>query len=234
MQHSPLSVAILFSGRGGNLHSLAAAIEQQQLNIRIRCAISNRPQAAGLRHAMHYALPTHIIDHREYQHKNAFEHALSKAIDAEPIDLIIMAGFMRVLSAEFVQRYSGKIINLHPSLLPKYRGLDTHQRALTAGDNEHGASVHLVEPELDNGPVIAQYRLPIEHNDTAQSLAERLAPHEHRLLQVVTALFAARVIQVDYNQITLNGQRLKQPLLLDRDLVWPPTSSGNIITGTIE
>lgn len=218
MVSTPLSVAVLISGRGSNLEALAMAAANQQLNIQIQAVISNRPAAAGIRHAQHYGLKTHIIDHRLYADKTAFEHNLTHAIDAADVELIILAGFMRVLSSDFVQQYTGKIINLHPSLLPKYPGLDTHHRVLEAGDSEHGASVHLVEPELDSGPVIAQYRMPVNHGDSAQTLAQRLAPHEHRLLQAVTALFAAGAIQVESGQINFKNQPLLAPLILDQGL----------------
>ncbi len=221
MQNLPLPVAVLFSGQGTNLKTLAQAAANQQLNIAIRCAICNKPTAQGIQHALTHGLQTHIIDHRQYPDKPAFEQDLANALDAAQVELIILAGFMRILSAGFVQRFSGKMINLHPSLLPRHRGLDTHQRALAAGDREHGSSIHLVVPELDNGPVIAQYRMPIAPHDTPISLAQRLAPHEHRLLQAVIALFTQCAIQVKSRQVMFNGQALRQPLLLDQNISWP-------------
>ncbi len=218
MATAPLSVAVLISGRGSNLEALARSAANQQLNIQIQAVISNQPAAPGIRHARQYGLKTHIIDHRSYVDKTAFEHDLIRAIDAAKVELIILAGFMRVLSSDFVQQYAGQIINLHPSLLPKYPGLDTHHRVLEAGDVEHGASVHLVEPELDSGPVIAQYRMPVNANDTAETLAQRLAPHEHRLLQAVTALFAVGAIQVESGQIYFENQPLRAPLILGQGL----------------
>lgn len=223
MTAQPLPVAVLISGRGGNLRALASAADE--LNIRIHAVISNRPCAGGIRHALDHALPVHIIDHREYDQPAAFERDLQRALQGASIELIIMAGFMRVLSSEFVRRFEGRMINLHPSLLPKYRGLNTHQRALEAGEQEHGASVHLVVPELDSGPVIAQYRMPVLPGDTAQTLAERLAPQEHRLLLAVTALFARRAIEVQSGRPLLNGQVLDRPLQLGNGLDWPLPSA---------
>ncbi len=216
--HPPLSVAVLFSSRGGNLQALARSASSGNLNIHIRGTICNRPSAAGIRHALHYALPLHIIDHRQYSDRAGFERDLMRALDASQVELVILAGFMRILSDTLVMRYAGRMINLHPSLLPKYRGLNTHQRALDAGDRIHGASVHLVVPELDNGPVIAQYRMAIQANDDAATLAERLAPHEHRLLQTVTELFAQRALQVKSDKVIHAGQPLPGPLQLDHDL----------------
>ncbi len=221
MSHKPLPVAVLFSGRGGNLKAMALSAENGQLNIAIRCVVCNQPSAPGITHALSHHLLTHVIDHRQYSDRQAFESRLMEALDNAQVELIILAGFMRVLSDDFVNHFAGKMINLHPSLLPKYRGLDTYSRALAAGDRQHGSSVHLVEPELDNGPVIAQYRLPIKSGDTPESLAQRLAPHEHRLLQAVIALFADRAIQVKSRQVMFNGQPLRQALLLDHDIHWP-------------
>lgn len=220
-----LPVAVLISGRGSNLKALADAVANRQLNVQIRAVISNRPAAAGIQYALEHGLNTHVIDHRLYPDKAAFERDLSQAIDAAQVELIILAGFMRVLSNEFVQHYADRMINLHPSLLPKYPGLETHRRALEAGDTEHGASIHMVEATLDNGPVIAQYRMSVSQDDTAGTLAARLAPHEHRLLQAVTALFARNAIEVQSGLIMYKDQPLKQPLVLDQDLTWPFTDN---------
>jgi len=221
MPNTALPVAILFSGRGSNLKALTQSTINGQLNLDIRCVICNHPSAAGIQHAIDHGLPLHIIDHRQYSDKVAFEQGLHHTLLAAGVELIILAGFMRILSADFVDHFAGKIINLHPSLLPKYRGLNTHHRALTNGDKQHGSSVHLVESELDNGVVIAQYKMPIQADDTPETLAQRLAPQENRLLQAVTALFARGDIQVESQQVMLNNQPLNQVLLLDQTIHWP-------------
>ena len=211
---------VLFSGRGGNLQAIASAIAAGQLNARIIAAISNRPSAAGLRHALAHRLPTHIIDHQLATDLQHCEQQLQHCIDTYAPDLIILAGFMRVLSPDFVQHYHGRIINLHPSLLPKYQGLNTHQRALDNGDDNHGASVHFVTPELDGGPVIANFTLSINNKDTATTLANRLAPQEHRLLLAVIALFSRHAIQLRNQTIYFDDQPLTCPLQLDSEIHW--------------
>lgn len=212
--------AILFSGRGSNLNAIAAAEKTGHLDIDIVAAITDRPTSPGIHHALEYALPVWIIDPKQYTEPGHFEQRLASAIDGSEADLIVMAGFMRILSDAFVQRYAGRMINLHPSLLPKYRGLNTHTRVLENSDTIHGASVHIVTPELDAGPVIAQYQMPVLAADTAASLAERLAPHEHRLLLAVIALFSTDSVSVSGNDIKVKQNTLTKPLLLDQDINW--------------
>ncbi len=175
---APLRVVILLSGAGSTLRAIVAA----QLNIEIVAVLSDRADSAGLAFAQASGLSALCIQRRNFATKQAFEAAMIEALDAVKPDLIVLAGFMRVLSATMVQRFAGCMINLHPSLLPKYPGLDTHARALAAGDGEHGASVHWVTAELDGGPVIAQTRTSILLDDTAETLSARLKPLEHELV----------------------------------------------------
>ena len=186
-QYGPLRVAVLLSGAGSTLRAIVAA----GLNIEIVAVLSDQPDAAGLAFAQASGLSALCIQRRNYTSKLAFEAALIEALLAVKPDLIVLAGFMRVLSPTMVAHFAGRMINLHPSLLPKYPGLDTHARAIAAGDGEHGASVHWVTAELDAGPVLAQLSTPILPGDTAEALSARLKPLEHALVVSVLAQFAA-------------------------------------------
>lgn len=186
-QYGPLRVAVLLSGAGSTLRAIVAA----GLNIEIVAVLSDQPDAAGLAFAQASGLSALCIQRRNYTSKLAFEAALIEALLAVKPDLIVLAGFMRVLSPTMVAHFAGRMINLHPSLLPKYPGLDTHARAIAAGDGEHGASVHWVTAELDAGPVLAQLSTPILPGDTAEALSARLKPLEHALVVSVLTQFAA-------------------------------------------
>ena len=189
MIQRPLRVAVLLSGAGSTLRAVVNA----KLNIDIVAVLSDRSDAAGLTFAQASGLSALCVQRRNYATKQTFEAGLSEALDAVKPDLIVLAGFMRVLSAAMVAHFKGRMINLHPSLLPKYPGLDTHARALAAGDSEHGASVHWVTAELDGGPVIAQTRTPILPEDTAETLSSRLKPLEHALVvSVLKSLVTSR------------------------------------------
>jgi phosphoribosylglycinamide formyltransferase-1 len=174
-------LVILISGRGSNMRSIIEAINHQQLDATVAAVISNRPDAAGLEYASSQSIPTKIIDHKAFADRDSFDRALAQQIDEFKPDYVILAGFMRILTAEFVEHYQNKLINIHPSLLPKFKGLDTHQRAIDAGEKEHGASVHFVTAELDDGPVIMQAKVQVMSDDTAQTLAARVLEQEHQL-----------------------------------------------------
>jgi phosphoribosylglycinamide formyltransferase-1 len=163
------------------MRSIMAAQAAGDLNAEIVAVISNRPNAAGIESAAEAGISTAIVDHKTYDSREAFDTALAKEIDAYEPDYVILAGFMRILTADFVNHYQHRLLNIHPSLLPKYKGLNTHQRAIDAGDEEHGASVHFVTPELDDGPVILQAKVPILEGDTADTLAARVLEQEHLL-----------------------------------------------------
>jgi len=179
-QHKP-AVVILISGRGSNMKSIVEAKNNGELDINIAAVISNRPDAAGLEYAEQQGIATSVIDHKTFESRESFDTALANLIDGYSPNLVVLAGFMRILTAEFVEHYSQRLINIHPSLLPKFKGLDTHQRAIEAGETEHGASVHFVTPELDDGPVISQAKVPVMPDDTASTLAARVLVEEHKL-----------------------------------------------------
>lgn len=174
-------LVILISGRGSNMRSIIEAINHQQLDATVAAVISNRPDAAGLEYASSQSIPTKTVDHKAFADRDSFDKALAKQIDEFNPDYVILAGFMRILTAEFVEHYQNKLINIHPSLLPKFKGLDTHQRAIEAGEQEHGASVHFVTAELDDGPVIMQAKVKVMADDSAQTLAARVLEQEHQL-----------------------------------------------------
>jgi phosphoribosylglycinamide formyltransferase-1 len=163
------------------MKSIVEAVNSGSLAVNVSAVISNRPDAAGLDYAHNAGIHTAVIDHKNFESRELFDQAMAKEIDNYSPDLVILAGFMRILTTEFVEHYAGKLINIHPSLLPKFKGLHTHQRAIDAGEKEHGASVHIVTAELDDGPVVLQARVPVLENDTAESLAARVLEQEHIL-----------------------------------------------------
>lgn len=175
------TLAVLISGRGSNMVAIAKACERGELPAQIGLVISNRPDAQGLEHAQSMGVPTTVVDHKTFASRELFDEALHERLKNLQPRWIVLAGFMRILTAEFVHRWEDKILNIHPSLLPKHPGLDTHRRALECGDSEAGASVHIVTPELDAGPVIAQVRVPVLSDDTPETLGERVLAKEHQL-----------------------------------------------------
>ena len=186
MPRAMKSVVCLISGRGSNLEAIlrTALAEGWQANARIRVAavVSNRPAVGGLQVAQQYGVPGSVLDHTGYASREAFEAALAQTIDAHRPALIVLAGFMRVLTPGFVARYRGRLLNIHPSLLPAFPGLDTHARALRAGVRLHGATVHFVSDQLDGGPIVAQAAVPVRPDDTEHTLAARVLEQEHLLL----------------------------------------------------
>jgi phosphoribosylglycinamide formyltransferase 1 len=184
-------VAILISGRGSNMAALIEAAKAPDYPAAIVLVVSNRPDAAGLGHAQEAGIDTAIVDHRPFgEDRQAFEHALDRELQAHRIDLVCLAGFMRLLTSDFVQRWSGRMLNIHPALLPQFKGLHTHRRALAAGVKRHGATVHFVVPEMDSGPIIAQDSVPVLDGDTEASLARRVLEIEHRLYPLALRLVA--------------------------------------------
>ncbi len=175
------AIVILISGNGSNMMSIINAVQKGKLAITIAAVISNRPDAKGLSLARDADIDTVIVDHKRFVSREKFDEALVKEISSYSPDLIVLAGFMRILTDRFIDCFAGKLINIHPSLLPKFKGLNTHQRAIDAGETEHGASVHLVTTELDGGPVIMQARVPILPDDTKITLAARVLAQEHHL-----------------------------------------------------
>ena len=203
-------LAVLISGSGTNLQALIDAIEAGTLPARIVCVLSNRPDAGGLERARQHGLDTLEINHRDYPSREAFDQAMIAALDPCAPDTLVLAGFMRILTPAFVQHYAGRLINIHPSLLPRYPGLNTHQRALEAGDTEHGCSIHFVTDELDGGPLIAQARIPVQANDTPATLSKRVQASEHQLYPQVLAWRAEGRLRLTDHGVELDGQTLPE------------------------
>ena len=201
-------VVVLLSGTGSNLQALIDSDDVKASPATIRAVISNRADAYGLQRAKDAGIDTRVLDHKAFEGREAFDAALIKVIDEFKPKLVVLAGFMRILSAEFVRHYQGRLLNIHPSLLPKYKGLHTHQRALEAGDGEHGCSVHFVTEELDGGPLVVQAVIPVESDDSPHSLAQRVHTQEHRIYPLAVRWFAEGRLSLDEQGALLDGQLL--------------------------
>ncbi len=198
-----MRVVILISGRGSNMRALLEA----RLPVEIACVISNRADAAGLETAAAHGVATQVLNHRDYPDRAAFDVALAAEIDRHAPDLVILAGFMRVLSDAFVMHYERRLINIHPALLPAFPGLDTHARALAGGVKLHGCTVHFVTPEVDSGPILAQAAVPVLADDTVETLAARVLAQEHRLYPEAVRWFAeGRVVWREDGTVHVRGQ----------------------------
>ncbi|WP_010447999.1 phosphoribosylglycinamide formyltransferase [Pseudomonas asplenii] len=202
------SVVVLLSGSGSNLQALIDDVRTGDNPAHIAAVISNRTDAYGLQRARDAGIETRTLDHKAFEGREAFDAALIELIDAFNPQLVVLAGFMRILSAEFVRHYQGRLLNIHPSLLPKYKGLHTHQRALDAGDSEHGCSVHFVTEELDGGPLVVQAVVTVESGDSAQSLAQRVHTQEHRIYPLAVRWFAEGRLSLGEQGALLDGQLL--------------------------
>ena len=212
MSHLP-RIAVLASGQGSNLQAILDAIAAGSLPAEVVGVFSDRPDAQALQRVaepLRWSLPA-----KSFSDRQAFDAQMADAVAACLPDWVVCAGYMRILGEAFIDRFRGRLLNIHPSLLPKYRGLHTHRRALEAGDTEHGASVHLVVPELDAGAVIAQARIPVLAGDTPQTLAQRLLPHEHALLLAVLRLAVAGRITEQDATVCCDAQALFTPMRLD-------------------
>ncbi|WP_192984980.1 phosphoribosylglycinamide formyltransferase [Pseudomonas sp. EggHat1] len=204
----PCNVVVLISGSGSNLQALIDSVAHDGNPARIAAVICNRAGAYGLERAKQAGIATELLDHKQFDGREAFDAALIQAIDAHQPDLVVLAGFMRILTPGFVQHYSGRLLNIHPSLLPKHKGLHTHQRALEAGDTEHGCSVHFVTEELDGGPLVVQAVLPVMADDTAESLARRVHQQEHQIYPLAVRWFAEGRLRLGAQGAMLDGQPL--------------------------
>lgn len=213
-EHQKLPIVVLLSGSGSNLKAIIDAAQTSQLDVEICAVISNRADAYGLERARQAGIEARALDHTGFESREAFDQAMMALIDSYQPGLVVLAGFMRILSDGFVDHYAGRLLNIHPSLLPKYQGLKTHQRAIDAGDTEAGASVHFVSRELDGGPVIMQAQVPLLADDTAELLAKRVLTLEHRLYPEAIQLFATGALQQRDNQVWYKGKLLGQPLSL--------------------
>ena len=201
-------IVVLISGSGTNLQAIIDACKTADYPGQVVGVISNKPDVFGLERAKKANIANQAISHKDYISRELYDEALVKAIDAYQPDLVVLAGFMRILTADFVQHYQGRLINIHPSLLPKYQGLHTHQRAIDAGDKEHGVSVHFVTEELDGGPVILQAKVPIFAGDTADILAERVHEQEHRIYPLVVKWFCQNRLTMENGAAVLDGNIL--------------------------
>lgn len=205
----PCNVVVLISGSGSNLQAL---IDQQEASSpsRIRAVISNRGDAYGLQRAQQAGIETRVLEHGHFADRAAFDTALMEAIDAHAPGLVVLAGFMRILTPAFVRQYEGRLLNIHPSLLPRYKGLDTHRRVLEAGDAEHGCSVHFVTEELDGGPVVVQATVAVEPADDVERLAQRIHAAEHRIYPLAVRWFGEGRLRLQGGRAMLDGQPLPE------------------------
>lgn len=210
-----MPVAILISGRGTNMRVIAELAAADALPIDIRVVVSDQAQAAGLASAASMGIETRTLSPRDYPDRAAYDAALVQLLAPYAPQLIVLAGFMRILSATFIDAFAGRILNVHPSLLPKYRGLHTHRRALEAGDAVHGVSIHFVTQELDGGPLVSQALIDVRPDDTPETLSSRVQQQEHRIYPQAIEWFAAGRLRLRDNQVWLDGRPLEQPVVVD-------------------
>ena len=207
--------AVLISGRGSNLQTLIEHCRAPGASASIALVVSNVPGARGLEHAKAAGIATRVIDHRAFGGRREFEEALDEALDASAIELVCLAGFMRVVSPWFVERWRDRLLNIHPSLLPAFPGLDTHRRALEAGVRLHGCTVHFVRAELDAGPIVVQGAVPVRPDDTAESLAARVLEVEHRCYPLALELVASGRARVVGERVVVEGASSPDALLIN-------------------
>jgi phosphoribosylglycinamide formyltransferase-1 len=209
------SIVILISGRGSNMEAIVRAAQKEAWPAQISAIISNRPDAGGLEFARANNIPAKSLDHRQFDSREAFDAELGKLIDTFKPDLVVLAGFMRVLTAEFVQHYEGRLLNIHPSLLPLFPGLATHEQALKAGVKEHGATVHFVTEALDHGPVVLQASVPVLSGDTPDTLAQRVLKQEHIIYPRAVRWFIDNRLSIDQNRVLISPP--ESQLLVSQD-----------------
>jgi len=211
-----LPLVVLISGSGSNLQAIIDGASRD-LPVDIRAVVSNRADAYGLERAGQAGIETRVLDHRKFPDRESYDRSLADLVESFEPALVVLAGFMRILTPEFVRRFQGRMINIHPSLLPRYRGLHTHQRALDAGDSMHGASVHFVTEELDGGPVVLQARVPVLSGDDADTLAARVLKKEHIIYPTVVRWIAEGKIRMRDGRIFKDGRELEAPAILGED-----------------
>lgn len=211
MTNKGFAVAVLISGSGSNLQALIDRCRTGEINAHICCVVSNEADAFGLERARKAGIETHVLCHRDFSSREQYDLELAALLERCAPDLLVLAGFMRILGAGFIDRFPDRIINLHPSLLPKYKGLNTHARVLAAGDREHGASVHLVTPDLDGGPVLLQGSIRVAAGDTAESLQQKVHEIEYEILPRVVGWFADNRLSMAGDRILLDGTPLGGP-----------------------
>ncbi len=207
---TPLRIVVLISGSGSNLQALIDGVANGELPIEISAVISNRPEVMGLTRAKKAGIPTLVLNHKEFDSREAFDRELMRAIDSFTPSLVVLAGFMRILTPVFTEHYLGRMLNIHPSLLPKFQGLHTHQRAIEAGESYHGVSVHFVTAELDGGPVVIQARVPVLPTDDADQLAKRVQKQEHIIYPMAVKWFADGKLKMIDGKAVLNDELLTE------------------------
>ncbi len=211
------SIVVLISGSGSNLQAILDACKAGFIAGRVSAVISNKADVFGLTRASDAGVPALVLDHKQYADRASYDAALCQLIDRHQPDLVVLAGFMRILTPEFVAHYSGRLLNIHPSLLPKYQGLNTHQRAIEAGDTVHGCSVHFVTAELDGGPVVLQAKVPVFPEDDAAAVAARVHEQEHRIYSLVVRWFCQDRLQQQADKALLDGHILSPHGYADDD-----------------
>lgn len=199
-------IVVLISGRGSNLQSIIDKARDGSLAVEVRAVISNESDAFGLERARRAGITRRVLNHRDFKSREDFDDALMALVDGFEPGLVVLAGFMRILTPGFVSHYAGRLMNIHPSLLPEFPGLDTHQRAIDAGVAEHGVSVHFVTPSLDGGPVIIQARVPVRKHDDAEALAARVLEQEHVVYPKAIGWFAEGRLSIDGDRVLLDGK----------------------------
>ncbi len=207
-----LNLVVIISGNGSNLQSIIDAIESRQINARISLVISNNPDAYGLTRASNHNIEHQIIDHRHFDDRALFDQALLETVNQQQPDFIVLAGFMRILGKEFIQAYQNRIFNIHPSILPGYKGLNTHQRALENGESEFGVSIHIVTIELDDGPVLLCGRYPVEIGDTVSDLQQKGHALEHQMYPRLLQWICNRDLQISETSIMFKQKELLEPI----------------------
>ena len=205
---NPCRIVVLISGNGSNLQAIIDAIGAGQIPAEIVAVVSDKADAYGLERAKKAGIPGEVLLYADYKDRQKYDQALIDLIDHYQADLIVLAGFMRILTDEFVNHYLGRMLNIHPSLLPKYKGLNTHQRVLEAGDREHGATVHFVTPELDSGPIILQSKITVQNGDNAPQLAQRIHEIEHQIYPQVISWFAEGRLCLSGNTVLLDQKAI--------------------------
>lgn len=209
--------AILISGSGTNLQAFIDAVADGGLDLELTVVFSNNPNAYGLERAEEAGIATSCLQHGDFPDRETFDRAVIEELDRWKPDLLILAGFMRILSPAFVKHYEGRILNIHPALLPKYRGLNTHQRAIDAGDEWHGSTVHFVTEELDGGPLVLQGRLKIDPQEPVEDLMQRVQAVEHRIYPEAAGWFASGRIKYKHGSTWRDGQKADSPVVQDFD-----------------
>ena len=214
------SIVILMSGRGSNMVALIDAAASGALPVRVAAVLANRSDAKGLEVAAAAGIVTQVVDHRLYADRESFDAAMAEAIDAYSPDLVVLAGFMRILSDGFVAHYEGRLINIHPSLLPSFPGLHTHQRALDDGVRVHGCTVHFVTPTLDHGPIVVQAAVPVLDGDDATVLAARVLEQEHRIYPLAVRWFAEGRLRLEDGRVRLDAPQEYASCLIAPQVTW--------------